>query len=301
MKQATGILWLILTVSVFGCNNEAEIHALNKYYSIREGKVFFKDINPLRKNELIELSQASAKHFRLIPDESGNIAPADMPRAADNMNVYYKDLILKGADPHTFTLLKDGFSKDADNVFFKDKTLAGADANSFTVLSNYYAKDKNRLWFGQQPVSDSIRLSSFRIIDGYFSCDSHHVYLNKGSEIQVFEEATPYDFSKACQLSESSGIRVYFDAQKVYILNTEKALDAADFISRIEADINSFRILNQAYTKDAYSVFFNGKAIEGANSESFELFQTDSSDARDALHIYYKGKTIAERDTAQHD
>ncbi len=295
------IFYILLCFLFFACENKTETRVLNKYYSIHDDKVFFKDINPLSENNVFEIKEAAAKHFKLIKDSAGNIAASEMNMASDNLNVYYKNLILKGAKPADFVLLKNGFSKDKNNVFFKEKSLSGADAKTFKVLSNYYAKDKNSVWFGYEKVKTEVEINSFQVIDGYFSKDNKNVYLNKGVQLEIFDKVNSETFGKAYEIREATEMSVYFDTKKVLILDPNKKHDDKDFITIFGADTGSFQIITKKYYKDAKKVYYKGIPIPGASADSFKILVSDSTDAYDGLYYYFKGKKVAKANSVKND
>lgn len=77
----------------------------------------------------------------------------------DKYFVYYGQgnmRILKDADPKTFTVLNNWFSKDANYVFQNGAKIPGADANTFSLtscgISEVSAEDKNRCYWYSEAV-----------------------------------------------------------------------------------------------------------------------------------------------------
>lgn len=64
--------------------------------------------------------------------------------ARDKYQVYYKDSIIRNADPQTFKLLEARFSRDKEHVFDEHKLVEGADPKTFTVIDFHKGKDKYR-------------------------------------------------------------------------------------------------------------------------------------------------------------
>ena len=312
----------ILIISLTNCNEQDEMQELNKYFLLKNNKIYYREMNPASENTIFLLEQANPEHFRILYDSTQNITKNQSPLAADCMNVYYRNKILTGANPLKFKVLTNGFSKDNKRIYFKDKNIKGADASQFTILSNYYAKDNNNLWFGHTPVKTSIHLPSFEVIDGYFSKDKDRVYLNNKNELVILENTNPHEFAKTeNKYSDKDSFSVYTNSEKVFIINKLLASDNPDFLTEVTAEPESFRILktnffkdktglyyknrkiqnaedssfrimNAYYAKDSKQVYYKGIPIKKADSKSFVIQETDSTDAADTNYYYYKGKAF---------
>lgn len=77
--------------------------------------------------------------------------------AKDGRNVYQVDTrwysanalcsLILGADPNTFVLLGDDYSKDEHRVYWNATLFEEADASTFITLGNGYAKDIRQAYF----------------------------------------------------------------------------------------------------------------------------------------------------------
>ncbi|MFW5750756.1 MAG: DKNYY domain-containing protein [Planctomycetota bacterium] len=79
------------------------------------------------------------------------VAPehATFPHAAylvASQAVYFLASPLPGADPASFEVLANNFSKDAGHVYFRDQVIDGADASTFTVTNYLEACDRHRVY-----------------------------------------------------------------------------------------------------------------------------------------------------------
>jgi hypothetical protein len=60
------------------------------------------------------------------------------------------------ADPQTFRVLKNSnYAKDKQKVFYKGIVIEGADATTFEALEEGYARDKNHGYYEKTPVISS--------------------------------------------------------------------------------------------------------------------------------------------------
>ncbi len=285
---------LIVFFLLSACTKQEKLKQLNKYYSIRNNKIIFQDINPRNKNKAIELPQASVKNFKILHDTSINLLHDDSYYAIDKMQVFYKNLTLKGANPNDFQLLRNDFSKDKKQVFFRAKLLIGADAKSFEVLTNYYAKDKNKLWFTNRPVKTKIDLKSFNFIDGYFSKDSTNVYLNNEDSLQIFN-ANPQMFTKAPKRYDKFNQLIYSNKDNIFILNTDENPNHKNYITTLKSDTTNFKILSKKYYIANNKVYYKSKQLRNTSVKEFKIAITDSSDAKDNKNIYFNGQIVAKR------
>ncbi len=81
--------------------------------------------------------------FQLLPDNQ------NWKRffTRDKNHVYYATSALDGADPNSFVILDDGFSKDSKNAFYQGTKLDFVDATTFKSLGSYYATENIILRF----------------------------------------------------------------------------------------------------------------------------------------------------------
>ncbi|MDX1267709.1 MAG: DKNYY domain-containing protein, partial [Oceanisphaera sp.] len=58
--------------------------------------------------------------------------------------VFYYGIAILGADPETFTVISDRFSKDANHVYWSEHRVTDADPSTFEYEDNLYA-DENEV------------------------------------------------------------------------------------------------------------------------------------------------------------
>ena len=288
---------ILLGLSIFffhSCNEQSNSYKLNKYFAVENDKVFFINDNPANSTKMVVLNEANPKHFHLLTGTESILTKEESYIGADNMNVYYKNEILKGAEPTNFKILNDGFSKDNKLVFFRNIPLKKANAKHFTVLSNYYAKDNNNLWFCENVVSTGIDIPTFSVVDGYFSKDKNNVYINNQQKLIVFKDSEPATFSKRLTVkkNQDKDYFIYSSSNKTVVLNSKKEIGEPDFIFKINSESKNIIVLDENFFRDTASVFYKNTRLTGANPDSLKII--DNNYAKDSSYIFYKGKIIKE-------
>ena len=59
---------------------------------------------------------------------------------------------------------------------------------------------------------------------------------------------------------------------------------------KIDASAGSFKLLEGGYAKDAFTVFYFGKKVDGASAGTFKF--TGDGYAKDAFNDYYRGQKL---------
>ncbi len=165
------------------------------------------------------------------------------------------------------------------------KLCSNVDAVSFKALSEEYSKDKNKayykwisqdhFWVVELPMADA---NSFEVVGFNFGKDSKHVWWYG----KVLPGVDPLTVEIV-----NDGF-VWKDAKSVWYQH-EKITDA---------DVNTFRHLEQAFYCDATRVYWSSTPLEGADPNTFRTFGDDSPYGADR-HSVWKGATkIAGLDSA---
>jgi len=160
-----------------------------------------------------------------------------------------------------------------------------ADVKSFEVLNGTMSKDKNELFFESFPVErGSLNLDAFYIKKGDYMTrvgfDDKNVYTfskdykNKGYHVKatIIADADPRTF-------ERTDLDWGNDEKNHFFKNT-----------KVVADYESFKLLNDYFAKDKYRVFSqNGDTFEpiAALTASFKIIG-ESSHGIDELQVYWK-------------
>ena len=79
----------------------------------------------------------------------------------DKSNVYFQDMmsgkprLVRGADRDTFRHVQFSYGVDASYVYREEKCLPKADPKSFQVLTELFSRDKRRVYYGNRPIVDA--------------------------------------------------------------------------------------------------------------------------------------------------
>ena len=103
----------------------------------------------------------------------------DIFYAKTSKHVYYKNLLIKNADPATFAILDSNYStysRDDKHAFFYEKMIEGSDAKTFEVLNKdrECSRDKNAIYFQDKKIK-SFTAADFTNKNYCISCDADSV------------------------------------------------------------------------------------------------------------------------------
>jgi len=255
MQKSTNIILHILisffVISLFSyCDNEPNNKGENTCYSISETLVKYSLKDDNGTFSLINLENVNPKHFKIIEDQNPeNICLNADIWAMDNMNVFYKQFKIKGADPSSFKVLKQSYAIDNKKVFFKSEIIPHAKVENFKVIGDYYATDNKTIWFCGKPTSGIKNIKYFKLFNGYFATDSQYVYLIDNTNFIKLENADPKSFKtyNAIENEQNEDIKFYSDSNKIYIYQTNLNNTANFRCFYIKTNIDSFKILKHNY------------------------------------------------------
>jgi hypothetical protein len=109
----------------------------------------------------LDESQGRREHLIPMADGPSFRVLQDKNFALDKAYVYYQGRPLRGADPASFTLLRDGYGKDRNHVFLNTEPVVLADPGSFEILAFPYARDRARVFCGNVPLALSAEEAPF--------------------------------------------------------------------------------------------------------------------------------------------
>ncbi len=240
--------------------------------------------------------------------------------AKDDEYIYFLDTPMDGVDPETFEVL--GAPSWPDN-WFKDD---GKVVNSFYYFLAHYAKDKNH-WYASGNVFEVSDLDSFEILDFFYAKDKDSVYtLIDSEELQsdwpylyyggVVAGADPTSFESLNSVFGLDGTDLYYRGVKIEgsnvhtatvlqrnggeiydaWLKTDQGIYFNDQLIPQVTDPEAFEFIGDRHAKDSMNVFYvlgdDLMAIEGADSESFELVEGFDHFSKDKTSLFYENKRI---------
>lgn len=147
------------------------------------------------------------------------------------------------------------------------------------------------VYFCDTPISDA-DIRTFRDLGYGYAKDNRHVYLY--GEILLYVD--PATFRVSRQYGPDGGHNhrpgddyPYPDTRKRgYLISNFDVFYNGKKVE--DASAQSFEVLKDGYAKDAFNVYWNGKKIQDASSHSFEVLRDGY--AKDAFNTYYLGKRI---------
>ena len=169
------------------------------------------------------------------------------------------------------------YLKTADRVYFESHWIEGADPDSFTPIQNHYATDTNAVYFMNLPQDDLDPVTLEFIGEKYLK-DSGGVYYVSGYHRSKLAKADPNTFEF---LSENYAK----DIDSVFFMGGR-------FFTEMEhANPASFEALSGAYGADKNYIYFNEYSLYPTpDRESFEIVSDRLS--RDKDHVYYEFKAV---------
>ena len=219
--------------------------------------------------------------------------------------MYYKGNKLN-ANPSTFILINDKYSKDHQSVYYDGVNLKGVDAPSFNILSAYFTLDRNAAYYFNKPVYNSTP-ETFEILHNSFAKDGQFVYFEQRRI--VGETPEEWTVSKAEERSkrylwqplvindrellivpseEVNSITHHFDAYKGQVFTDQGRLS--------DTRPQDIKVDNQhnIYTLIKGRVFYANDEISNADPDSFESVSEDFS--RDKNNVFWREHHVADAD-----
>jgi hypothetical protein len=125
----------------------------------------------------------------------------------DSTTVFINGGPIEGADPATFTLLREAYSRDASNIFYFTSIIFGADMSTFEIIETPYARDASHVYFMENVLPDADP-ATFIVLNIDFQCsaDATHAYY-QGDLILGFD---PTIIPAGATVGSCDGTQIYF-------------------------------------------------------------------------------------------
>lgn len=199
--------------------------------------------------------------FSAIYADADTFTPLDPQYAKDKDHIYrYDHIILRQADPSSFTLIGHRAAKDKQSVYIlkegDEYSLNNADPQSFTFIDEHLAIDHNKVYYFNEHLDCTIIQaadpSSFRLLTDNIACDNNHVYCIQGG-CRIVEGVNPDHF-------EALGYQYYRSKETIYFY------DNLSLQPIVQADASTFRVIaNESQTpaeaQDQYQYYKEGKPV----------------------------------------
>lgn len=148
---------------------------------------YYRDAKSVYYN-LFALSFVDPTSFEVMGDQGYS---ADY--AKDKNRVYFRELVVEGADPTLVTMLDHGYWKDINRVYYEASVLPLVDPSSFETIGEYgqYAKDRNRVYY-RDFIIEGADPETFQNVlrdDSLFWRDKSGIYL-RGKAIEGVDRET---------------------------------------------------------------------------------------------------------------
>lgn len=171
-------------------------------------------------------------------------------------------------NPETFEVLdSEEHAKDDVHAFYQGQVIDGADIKTFVALSDVYSKDVRHVWWRREPLLGADP-ETFKVVDEWWGRDSG----------DYFHRSSPVN---AC------------DAESFTLLTDRWQRDAKCAYLRGDripgADGATFVVVSRNFAKDHSRVYVAsgfGKAVEGADPETFEALRKYSFMGKDKYRCY---------------
>lgn len=144
------------------------------------GKVTYTTIDEGTGINTYKVADTNAATFKDIGDDY----------AIDNMHVYYRGSIIDGADPATFSVIKEwGWSRDSTHIFAGRRQIEACDHKTFKFFTNVWQGD-SKCVYRSGKVLPSADPNSFKAINFWYGKDNEHVFFSytliEGADAETF-------------------------------------------------------------------------------------------------------------------
>ena len=238
-----------------------------------------------------------------------------------NGKVYYNNIILQDADPHTIQNLGYGYAKDNEYVWYEGKILPLVDPYMFRLKNDPHPEVPAPPQQGSQGFGVDDLLSIF-FGGGSSQATGHapehgpghgpdhsNIQQERGYEVignkvyyngALVSNAYSHSFRDLGWGYAKDSARVYYCGKKLSdnptrfkALTDGYAMDSFDvyyFGKEIEASTAGFKVLTDGYAKDSFDAYYCGKKVVGSSASTFKV--TGNGYAKDAWETYYLGKKV---------
>ncbi len=211
----------------------------------------------------------------------------------DATRVYYRNLVVEGADPNSFKALDRDWACDKQFIF-RGRTMNRQVASFIVVGTERGLRVDRRDGFD----SATLRIVHRKPHETWFA-DQDHVYFDSSGSLfsseYVIDSADPETFHKDLEPS------YWMDKNFVFGFGTERIGDTVDG-DAVYANPKAWRCLptekgeaSRYFTDDRF-IWWSGRILKGANPQTFRVLS--DYNATDGHHVWSGSKRLREVDTA---
>ena len=225
--------------------------------------------------------------------------------AKDKNNAYYMgEQPVPLADYDSFHVIKETdswgiqghYAADKYRVYYKDHIVEGADPETFTEIIDWVGQDKHRVYY-QWKATDIKDYNQLSHIGGFYS-DGSHIYTH---EFEMVEDADARTFRQFGSQWYGYGSwyvdkdHVWWREKHVVGMKEVKEADAATFqLVQVYNYSDGTTDTSESFAKDKSHVFYRGSIIPGADPATFEIIDIDGSLTTFDKNRIYEGENSKE-------
>jgi len=245
------------------------------------------------------------------PETFGSgVYPEDRYSLDENIVYYISNIPTKdqrkkieGADPDTFEVMEDGYSKDKNSVYWIDKPIENSDPNTFIILGNGFEKDKDRVFFRDIVLEDADP-NTFEIINHE---TSHRYCYYYGKDKNAVWTSSYILFGENPLLERDPSTFELIDSECVFSKDKNGVYLLDEKLESIDPE--KFKYLDYGYVHYEDTIYHSHDpretyAMPGPNYKLFKVEEADVSTfeslidlyARDKNNLYYGGLVIDEEE-----
>ncbi len=294
--------------------NPATFQSLGSGYGLDNGKIFYDNIEienvDVKSFFVLNYGYAKDKFYAYYNGEpicklscNFRVFKQGDGYATDNINVYYKGILLENSNPIAFRIAGDNTFSDAeyiatDNIhtYLCGQIIEHIDNNTITSIGKNFFKDKNKVYYLTTPL-DMLNPDETRVLNEYYIADKIKAYFCDKKGNVLLENVNPVGLKVRSRLAIDN-INVFFkgnvidglDGSKVDIYNDNFSGYLNDgnlvyyYMDKVDADPSTFKTLDFGYGSDGKNLFFKGKAVKQGNFQSvISLFDSSVTDTSNTL------------------
>ena len=197
--------------------------------------------------------------------------------AKDSSNIFCHGIRMLGVDMGTFEIVADSpYSKDLYAVYFNGVQIVNANPQSFSIITlvtpTNYSKDGINIFYREKKI-EKADYSTFEVLGDHSTARDKNTVYYAGRIIDYIDPATVETYEYSPYKSDKN--HVYY------------RLDRLDKVDRA-----TFEYLGRGYIRDNNSIYHDGKILEGADPQTFEIYQWMHGDAKDKNGYYNYGRKL---------
>lgn len=202
---------------------------------------------------------------------------------ADTIDSEHEFKVFNNANPATFTLLDDCWSKDSKCYFYK-LIKQDIDYDTFVKLTEFIVKDKEAVYIrGNNDVfiKTDVKGRNINALDEEYIYDGEHLYWYENDRDEAGTFITWLD---SIEYKDIDSLKVVGSG---YLIIDGKVFFGTKKITNAQA--GKFELLNNpCFSKDSECVFYNGSMLKNAKAKTFHLLNGHSDYASDGQNVYYQ-------------